>query len=43
MARKTLIDHKTGYTHEFATEDDKLVYHTKRDVQPVIEHCKNIA
>ena len=43
MARKTLIDHKTGYTHEFATEDDKLVYHTKQDVQPVIEHCKNIA
>jgi hypothetical protein len=43
MARRTLIDAKTGSTSEFITEDDKIIYHTKQDIQPVIEHCKNLA
>jgi|TARA_X000000950_G_C13910428_1_gene658776 hypothetical protein len=43
MARRTLIDYKKNYSHEFATEDDKIVYHTKQNVQPVIEHCKHLA
>ena len=43
MARRTLIDAKTGSTSEFITEDDKIIYHTKQDIQPVIEHCKTLA
>ena len=43
MARRTIIDHKTGFTNEFATEDDKVIYHTTQDVAPVIEHCKALA
>ena len=43
MARRTLIDYKKNYSHEFATEDDKIVYHTKQNVQPFIEHCKHLA
>ena len=31
MARRTIIDHKTGFTNEFATEDDKVIYHTPQD------------
>tara|TARA_R100000734_G_scaffold10909_1_gene8202 strand:+ start:3548 stop:3838 length:291 start_codon:yes stop_codon:yes gene_type:complete len=43
MAKRTLIDSKTGSTSEFITEDDKIIYHTKQDIQPVIEHCKALA
>jgi hypothetical protein len=43
MARRTIIDHKLGYKHEFATEDDKVVYHTTQDVQPVLEHVKQLS
>lgn len=43
MAKRTLIDAKTGSTSEFITEDDKIIYHTKQDIQPVIEHCKALA
>ena len=42
MARRTVIDHKTGFKSEFATEDDKIVYHTTQDVAPIIEHTKAI-
>ena len=27
----------------FAGEDDKIVYHKKQNVQPVVEHCKNLS
>ena len=43
MTKRTLIDSKTGSTSEFITEDDKIIYHTKQDIQPVIEHCKALA
>ena len=43
MAKRTIIDHKLGYKHEFATEDDKVVYHTTQDVQPVLEHVKQLS
>lgn len=43
MAKRTVIDHKTGFTNEFITEGDKDIYHTTQDINPVIEHCKNIA
>ncbi len=28
------------YVNEFVTQDDKFIYHTHQDVQPVIEHAK---
>tara|TARA_B110000285_G_scaffold198357_1_gene230730 strand:+ start:1228 stop:1521 length:294 start_codon:yes stop_codon:yes gene_type:complete len=43
MTKRTVIDHKTGITSEFITEDNKDIFHTTQDVQPVIEHCKAIA
>jgi hypothetical protein len=43
MAKRTVIDHKTGFTNEFITEGGKDIFHTTQDVSPVIEHCKNIA
>ena len=43
MAKRTVIDHKTGVTNEFITEGGKDIFHTTQDVSPVIEHCKNIA
>ena len=42
MAIKTIIDHKTGFKNEFATEDDKHIYHTTQNVQPVIELAKKL-
>jgi len=43
MAKRTVIDHKTGFTNEFITEGGKDIFHTTQDVTPVIEYCKNIA
>jgi hypothetical protein len=43
MAKRTIIDHKLGYKHEFATEDDKVIYHTTQDVQPILEHVKQLS
>ena len=43
MAKRTIIDYKKGYKHEFATEDDKVIYHTTQNVAPVIEHCKALS
>lgn len=40
--RRTIIDHKTGLKSEFITEDEKHIAHTTQDVQPVIEHVKNL-
>lgn len=40
--KRTLIDRKTGLTSEFITEDDKHIAHTTQDVQPVIEHVRNL-
>jgi|TARA_Y100000401_G_C8157143_1_gene142438 hypothetical protein len=42
MAVRTILDHKTGFKNEFATEDDKFVYQTVQNVQPVIELAKNL-
>ena len=43
MAKRTVIDHKTGFTNEFITEDNKDIYHTTQDLNPIIEHCKILA
>ena len=41
MAKVTTLEIKSGgLVNQFATEDDKFVYHTKQDVRPIIEHCK---
>lgn len=41
MNKKTTVEIKAGgYVNEFATQDDKFIYHTHQDVQPVIEHAK---
>ena len=41
MAKVTTLEIKSGgLVNQFATEDDKFVYHTKQDVKPIIEHCK---
>jgi|TARA_Y100000114_G_scaffold63939_1_gene58576 hypothetical protein len=42
MARRTIIDTKTNFISEFATEDDKFVYHTQQNVAPVLDHVKKI-
>ena len=38
MAKTTLIDHRQGIKSVFATEDDKVVYQTKQDIQPTGEY-----
>jgi len=43
MAKRTAIHQKTGFTKELTTEGDKDIYHTTQELNPVIEHCKNIA
>tara|TARA_R110002072_G_scaffold94434_1_gene208653 strand:- start:1086 stop:1376 length:291 start_codon:yes stop_codon:yes gene_type:complete len=43
MTKRTVIDHKTGLKNEFITEDNKDIFHTTQDVQPIIEHCKILA
>jgi len=40
--KRTVTDHKTGYKSEFITEDDKFVYHTTQDLNPVIDHVKKL-
>ena len=40
MAKTTLIDHKKGFKSVFATEDDKVVYHTKQNIQPTLDYVK---
>ena len=40
--KKTVTDHTTGYKSEFITEDDKFIYHTTQDVNPVIDHVKKL-
>ena len=40
--KRTVTDHTTGYKSEIITEDDKLVYHTTQDVNPVIDHVKKL-
>tara|TARA_R100001509_G_scaffold126060_1_gene79511 strand:- start:433 stop:723 length:291 start_codon:yes stop_codon:yes gene_type:complete len=41
MAITTIIDVKNGLTNKFATEDDKYVYQTHQNVQPVLDAVKN--
>ena len=41
MARRTVIDSRTNFVSEFATEDDKFVYHTKQNVAPILKHVKD--
>lgn len=38
--KRTITDHKTGLTSEFITEDDQLIYQTKQDINPVVDHVK---
>ena len=41
MAKVTTLEIKSsGLVNQFATEGDNFVYHTKQDVNPIIEHCK---
>ena len=42
MARRTVIDSRTNFVSEFATEDDKFVYHTKQNVAPILKHVKDL-
>jgi|TARA_R100001086_G_scaffold182471_2_gene101665 hypothetical protein len=43
MATKTIIDTSKNMTNIFATEDDKFIYHTKQNVRPVLDLCKNLS
>ena len=44
--KKTVITQKKDLKAEFITEsvgrDDKIVYHTQQNVEPVLEHVKHI-
>ena len=42
MTRRTVIDTKTNLVSEFITEDNKNIYHTSQNVQPVLDHVKRI-
>jgi hypothetical protein len=42
MTRRTVIDTRTNFVSEFATEDDKFVYHTKQNVAPILKHVKEL-
>ena len=42
MARRTVIDTRTNFVSEFATEDDKFVYHTKQNVAQILKHVKDL-
>ena len=43
MAKTTLIDHRQGIKSIFATEDDKVVYQTKQDIQPTLDYVKQLS
>ena len=43
MARRTLIDSKSGFMSEFATEDEKNIYHSSQNVQPILDNVKNLS
>ena len=39
----TIIDSQSGLISEFATEDDKNIYHTTQNVQPILDNVKNLS
>tara|TARA_R100000664_G_scaffold31964_1_gene46191 strand:+ start:536 stop:826 length:291 start_codon:yes stop_codon:yes gene_type:complete len=43
MATRTIIDTKSGYMSEFVTEDDKNIYHSSQNVQPILDNVKNLS
>ena len=43
MAKRTLIDSKSGFMSEFATEDEKNIYHSSQNVQPILDSVKNLS
>jgi hypothetical protein len=43
MAKRTIIDSQSGLISEFATEDDKNIYHTTQNVQPILDNVKNLS
>jgi hypothetical protein len=43
MTARTIIDSKKNFVSEFATEDNKNVYHTTQNVQPILDNCKNLS
>jgi hypothetical protein len=43
MAKTTIIDQKTGVQSLFATEDDKVIYQTKQNIQPTLEYVKQLS
>lgn len=43
MAKRTLIDSKSGFMSEFATEDEKNIYHSSQNVQPILDNVKNLS
>lgn len=38
--KRTTVDLKRDFKSEFITQDDKNIYHTQQNVQPVIEQVK---
>ena len=38
--RRTTVDLRKDFKSEFITQDDKNIYHTQQNVQPVIEQVK---
>ena len=40
--KRTVIDTRTNFVSEFATEDDKFVYHTQQNVAPILKHVKDL-
>ena len=43
MAKTTLINHETGYSSSFVTEDDKSIIHSVQNVKNVIDHAKYLS
>ena len=43
MAKRTIIDTKSGYMSEFVTEDDKNIYHSSQNVQPILDNVENLS
>ena len=43
MAKTTVIDSKRNFSSIFATEDDRVIYHTHQNVRPTLDYVKNLS
>jgi len=43
MATKTVLDYSKNSENIFATEDDKMICHTKQNIQPTLDYVKNLS